>query len=67
MTENTNPGNFANDRERASEAGQKGGQESSGNFANDPQRASEAGQKGAANQPTEAKQRGGEHSGGGNR
>ncbi|MGC8401291.1 general stress protein [Enterobacter mori] len=39
-------GNFAEDRERASEAGRKGGQSSGGNFKNDPQRASEAG-KGA--------------------
>ena len=31
-----NPGNFANDREKASEAGQKGGHNSGGNFANDP-------------------------------
>ena len=45
-TAQNNPGNFANDPERASEAGQKGGQVSGGNFANDPQRASEAGQKG---------------------
>ena len=44
-----NPGNFANDREKASEAGQKGGHNSGGNFANDPQRASEAGQKGGQN------------------
>ena len=43
---NTNPGNFANDREKASEAGQKGGQMSGGNFKNDPERASEAGHKG---------------------
>lgn len=34
-------GNFAEDRQRASEAGQKGGQHSSGNFKNDPERASE--------------------------
>ncbi|MFK3709264.1 general stress protein [Leclercia adecarboxylata] len=40
-------GNFAEDRERASEAGRKGGQQSGGNFKNDPQRASEAGKKGA--------------------
>lgn len=39
-------GNFAEDRERASEAGKKGGQHSGGNFKNDPQRASEAGKKG---------------------
>ncbi|EKT4482453.1 general stress protein [Pseudomonas putida] len=45
-TKETNPGNFANDRERASRAGQKGGQASGGNFANDRQRASEAGRKG---------------------
>ena len=39
-------GNFAVDREKASEAGRKGGQHSGGNFKNDPQRASEAGKKG---------------------
>ncbi|HBM9662003.1 TPA: general stress protein [Escherichia coli] len=39
-------GNFAEDLERASEAGKKGGQHSGGNFKNDPQRASEAGKKG---------------------
>jgi general stress protein YciG len=55
-------GNFANDPERASEAGKKGGesrtqhqqsagsqhqqQGGGGNFANDPKRASEAGRKG---------------------
>lgn len=48
-------GNFANDRERASEAGRKGGQSNqqgqssgseSGNFAGDPERAREAGRKG---------------------
>ncbi|MCP8467581.1 general stress protein [Pseudomonas sp. ZM23] len=39
-------GNFAEDPERASEAGKKGGQQSGGNFKNDPQRASEAGRKG---------------------
>ena len=39
-------GYFAEDRERASEAGKKGGQHSGGNFMNDPQRASEAGKKG---------------------
>jgi len=39
-------GNFAEDREQASEAGRKGGQHSGGNFKNDPQRASEAGKKG---------------------
>ncbi|EDC5892271.1 general stress protein [Salmonella enterica] len=39
-------GNFAEDRERASEAARKGGQHSGGNFKNDPHRASEAGKKG---------------------
>ena len=42
-------GNFAQDREKASEAGRKGGQHSGGNFKNDPQRASEAGKKGGQN------------------
>ncbi len=41
-----NPGNFAEDREKASRAGRVGGQHSSGNFANNPQRAAEAGRKG---------------------
>jgi hypothetical protein len=41
-----NPGNFAEDREKASRAGQVGGQHSSGNFANDRERAAEAGRKG---------------------
>ncbi|AMO76129.1 general stress protein [Pseudomonas sp. AAC] len=45
-SKNTNPGNFANDREKASEAGKKGGQQSGGNFANDREKASEAGRKG---------------------
>lgn len=39
-------GNFAEDRERASKAGKKGGQESSGNFKNDPERAAKAGREG---------------------
>jgi len=39
-------GNFAEDRERASEAGKKGGHESGGNFAKDREKASEAGKKG---------------------
>ncbi|SXD40515.1 Conidiation-specific protein 10 [Klebsiella quasipneumoniae] len=42
-------GNFAEGREKASEAGRKGGQHSGGNFKNDPQRASEAGKKGGQN------------------
>ncbi|MFW7267981.1 general stress protein [Gluconacetobacter sp. Hr-1-5] len=56
-----NPGNFAQDREKAAEAGRKGGAQShggsaahgtggaehkSGNFADDPERAAEAGRKG---------------------
>jgi general stress protein YciG len=45
-TNNQNSGNFANDREKASEAGRKGGQASGGNFANDREKASEAGKKG---------------------
>ena len=55
-TGNSNPGNFANDPQKASEAGKKGGQSSGqgsggkgsggGNFANDRQKASEAGKKG---------------------
>ncbi|GLO47089.1 hypothetical protein PPUN109347_36520 [Pseudomonas putida] len=43
------PTHFANDRERASRAGHKGGQVSGGNFANDRQRASDAGRKGGQN------------------
>ncbi|MCS5807401.1 general stress protein [Klebsiella pneumoniae subsp. pneumoniae] len=43
-------GNFAEDREKASEAGRKGGQHSGGNFKNDPERASEAGKKGGKKQ-----------------
>ncbi|WP_439211962.1 general stress protein [Duffyella gerundensis] len=42
-------GNFAEDREKASEAGKKGGQNSGGNFANDREKASEAGKKGGEN------------------
>ena len=44
-----NSGNFAEDREKASEAGKKGGQNSGGNFKNDPEKASEAGKKGGQN------------------
>jgi len=51
-------GNFAEDREKASEAGRKGGQHSGGNFKNDPERASEAGKKG---------KKGGQNSHGGGR
>ncbi len=42
-------GNFAEDREKASAAGKKGGQNSGGNFKNDPQRAAKAGEKGGRN------------------
>lgn len=45
----SNPGNFANDRQKASEAGRKGGKQSGGNFANDRQKAAEAGRKGGQN------------------
>ncbi|MBX6746291.1 MAG: general stress protein [Acetobacteraceae bacterium] len=46
-----NPGNFANDRQKAAEAGRMGGQHQGketnpGNFANDRQKAAEAGRKG---------------------
>jgi general stress protein YciG len=41
-----NPGNFAEDREKAARAGHIGGQRSSGNFANNRERAAEAGRKG---------------------
>ena len=41
-----NPGNFAEDREKAVRAGHIGGQHSSGNFAHDRARAAEAGRKG---------------------
>lgn len=50
MTEHrSGAGNFAEDRQKASDAGRKGGQHSGGNFKNDPQRASEAGKKGGQN------------------
>lgn len=39
-------GNFAEDAERAREAGRKGGSASGGNFKNCPDRAVEAGRKG---------------------
>ncbi|MBF8163696.1 general stress protein [Ectopseudomonas hydrolytica] len=46
---NHNPGNLANDRQKASEAGKKGGRSSGGSFANDRQKATEAGRKGGRN------------------
>jgi len=54
-TVSNNPGNFANNRAKAVEAGRRGGQHSHGgggasnnpgNFANNRQRAAEAGRKG---------------------
>lgn len=39
-------GNFSEDKQKASEAGKKGGQHSGGNFKNDREKASEAGKKG---------------------
>ncbi|WP_324028545.1 stress-induced protein [Pantoea sp. JZ2] len=42
-------GNFAEDKEKASEAGKKCGQHSGGNFKNDREKASEAGKKGGQN------------------
>lgn len=50
------------DEDKQREIASKGGKASGGNFANDTKRASQAGKKGAANQPTEAKQRGGRNS-----
>ena len=47
-SKNNNPGNFANDREKASRAGRLGGQRSGGNFKNDPERARRAGKKGGS-------------------
>ncbi len=49
-----NPGNFANDREKAREAGHLGGTSQGkgnnpGNFANDRAKAAEAGRKGGQN------------------
>lgn len=41
-------GNFANNPERAREAGKRGGQISGGNFRKDPERAIEAGRKGGS-------------------
>ena len=49
MATNKGGRGFANDPERASEAGKKGGSVSGDNFKNDPERASEAGKKGGEN------------------
>lgn len=59
---NNNRGFASMDESKQREIASMGGKASGGNFKNDPQRASEAGKKGAANQPTEAKQRGGHNS-----
>ena len=40
-------GNFAEDSDRASREGRKGGKVSGGNFKHDPARAAEAGRKGS--------------------
>ncbi len=53
-------GNFSRDRERAAEAGRRGGSVSGGNFRNDPARAAEAGRKGGQKSkrpPSDAKVR----------
>ncbi|MCX3309405.1 general stress protein [Pantoea vagans] len=47
-------GNFAENRERAAEAGRNGGKNSGGNFKNDPQRAARAGEKGGRSSPKKA-------------
>ncbi|QLL10639.1 general stress protein [Pseudomonas chlororaphis] len=52
-TGHSNPGNFANDRQKASEAGRKGGQASGGNVANVRQKTSDANKKGG--QPSGAR------------
>lgn len=41
-----NPGNFANDRDKARRAGRRGGSVSPGNFKFNRKRAAEAGRKG---------------------
>ena len=48
-TENSPQRNFANDREKASEASHKGVKTSGGNFANGREKESEAGKKGSQN------------------
>lgn len=49
MMANKNPGNFANDREKASEAGRKGGQQGGGNMT-EQERNQESGRRGGQNQ-----------------
>ncbi|MET1076910.1 MAG: KGG domain-containing protein [Pseudomonas sp.] len=43
---NKNPGNFANDREKASEAGRKGGQSSGSNISTERDKGSDTSRKG---------------------
>ncbi len=68
-----NAGNFANDREKASEAGHKGGMSSSGNSRTDSHHSRDAGSKSFGNfandaqRAAEAGRKGGEQSHGGNR
>lgn len=57
-----NQGFASMDEDKQREIASKGGKASGGSFTEGSERASEAGKKGAANQPREAKQRGGEHS-----
>jgi general stress protein YciG len=60
-TANKNPGNFSNDRDKASESGKKGGQASGGsNVANDRQKASDTSK-------SDAGKKGGQRTGGGGR
>lgn len=48
MPKHPNPGNFANDPKRASEAGKRGGKVSGGNFKHDRDKAKRAGKKGGS-------------------
>jgi len=61
MPDPKNPGQFGN-RPDTQQQAHRGGQASGGKFEAGSKRASEAGKQGAANQPTEAKRRGGENS-----
>jgi general stress protein YciG len=73
-TGNNNPGNFANDREKASQAGQKGGQSSGGRQqSNEGNRSATSGQGSGSGgnfaqdkeKASQAGRKGGESSGGG--
>ncbi|WP_081794855.1 general stress protein [Pseudomonas sp. H1h] len=67
------PGNFANDREKASEAGKKGGQASGGQHPHTADKSTSGGQGSGRSgnfaddreKASEAGKKGGEHSGGG--